>query len=67
MEKPTQEFRLNGKENTEEILCDFVDGQYVVYWEDIEQVFPEVKQVKNGKVTVTMMRDTNRGRRAREI
>jgi hypothetical protein len=62
MEEPTQEFRLNGEENTEEIPCDFVNGQYVVDWEDIEQVFPDVKQVKNGKVTITMMRDSNQAR-----
>ncbi|KAG0041945.1 hypothetical protein BGZ89_007147, partial [Linnemannia elongata] len=56
----TQSFRLIGNKDIEDIPCDHVAGQYIVYWEDIEQVFPGVKHVKNGKVTVTMMRDPNR-------
>ncbi|KAF9308043.1 hypothetical protein BGZ91_008001, partial [Linnemannia elongata] len=56
----TQLFRLIGNKDIEDIPCDLVAGQYLVYWEDIEQVFPGVKHVKNGKVTVTMMRDLNR-------
>lgn len=56
----TQSFRLIGNINIEEIPCDHVDGQYIIYWEDIEHVFPGVKHVKNGKVTIKMMRDSNR-------
>ncbi|KAF9173558.1 hypothetical protein BGX21_004015 [Mortierella sp. AD011] len=56
----TQLFRLIGKMDIEEITCDNVDGQNIVYWEDIEQVFPGVKHVKNGRVTINMMRDSNR-------
>ncbi|KAF9304019.1 hypothetical protein BGZ91_008996, partial [Linnemannia elongata] len=58
----TQSFRLIGSMDIEEIPCDLIDGHYVVSWEDIEQVFPEVKHVKNGKVTVPMMKDPNRKR-----
>ncbi|KAF8929943.1 hypothetical protein BGZ47_000802, partial [Haplosporangium gracile] len=58
----TQSFRLIRSMDIEEIPCEHIDGHYVVYWEDIEQVFPGVKHVKNGKVTVTMMRDLNRKR-----
>ncbi|KAI8358858.1 hypothetical protein B0O80DRAFT_484924 [Mortierella sp. GBAus27b] len=58
----TQSFRLAGSTDTEEILCNHVDGQSVVYWEDIEQVFPGIKHVKNGRVTVSLMRDSNRNR-----
>jgi hypothetical protein len=56
----TQSFRLIGNKDIEVIPCDLVAGQSRVYWEDIEQVFPGVKHVKNGKVIVTMMRDPNR-------
>ncbi|KAF9284702.1 hypothetical protein BGZ88_009832 [Linnemannia elongata] len=56
----TQSFRLIGSKDIEDIPCGHIAGQYVVYWEDIEQVFPGVKHIKNGNVTVTMMRDPNR-------
>ncbi|KAF9899014.1 hypothetical protein EC991_009784, partial [Linnemannia zychae] len=58
----TQSFRLIGSMDIEEIPCDRADGHYVTSWVDIEQVFPGVKQIKNGKVTVTMMKDPNRQR-----
>ncbi|KAG0274110.1 hypothetical protein BGZ96_004491, partial [Linnemannia gamsii] len=58
----TQSFRLIGIKDIEDIPCDNVDGQIIVYWEDIEQVFPRIKHVKNGKVTVTMMRGPDRKR-----
>ncbi|KAG0051211.1 hypothetical protein BGZ83_003996 [Gryganskiella cystojenkinii] len=56
----TQSFRVLGKDNVEEIPCFHVDGQYIVYWEDIEQVFPQIRHVKNGRVTITLARDLNR-------
>ncbi|KAF9987940.1 hypothetical protein BGZ65_001035 [Modicella reniformis] len=58
----TQSFRLLGKSDIENVPCEFIDGENVVFWEDIEQVFPEIKYVKNGDVTVNMMRDCNRNR-----
>jgi len=60
MEDDTQLFRLAGV--TEEISCDLVQGQSIIYWEDIVQVFPGVKHVKNGNLSVKMMRDSNRNR-----
>lgn len=55
----TQSLRLIGKVDVEEITPYNVDGQNIVYWEDIEQVFPGVKHVKNGKVTINMMRGSD--------
>ncbi|KAF8927806.1 hypothetical protein BGZ58_010111 [Dissophora ornata] len=55
----SQSLRLIGKVDIEKITLEHVDGQNVVYWEDIEQVFPGVKNVKNGGVSMSMMRDSN--------
>ena len=55
----TQSFRLIGSTDVEEITCYRVGEQNVVYWGDIDQVFPGVKHVKNGKVTASMMRDSH--------
>ncbi|KAF9952951.1 hypothetical protein BGZ72_005794 [Mortierella alpina] len=46
----------------EELPCDQIDGQNIIYWEDIEHAFPGVQKVKNGRVVVKMMRDSNRTR-----
>ncbi|KAF9538172.1 hypothetical protein EC957_007124, partial [Mortierella hygrophila] len=48
----------------EEIPCDLVNGHYVVSWEDIDNVFPGVDRVKNGNVSVNLMKDSNRISRA---
>ncbi|KAI8345105.1 hypothetical protein B0O80DRAFT_534568 [Mortierella sp. GBAus27b] len=58
----TQSFRLLGTTHVEDILCDQVDGQNVIFWEEIEQIFPGVKHLKNGNVNVKMMRDSNHNR-----
>jgi hypothetical protein len=58
----TQHFRLTGTTIVEEIDYDHVDGHTVIYWEDIEQIFPGVKHVKNSNVTVKLLRDSNRNR-----
>ncbi|KAG0278930.1 hypothetical protein BGZ96_002145, partial [Linnemannia gamsii] len=55
----TQSFRLIETMNTVEITPKHVDGQNIVYWEDIEQVFPGVKYVKDGKVAINIMRDSD--------
>ncbi|KAI8594876.1 hypothetical protein EDD21DRAFT_449062, partial [Dissophora ornata] len=55
----TQSFRLIGKLDIEDIPLNNVNGQNIVYWEDVQLVFPGVKHVKNGKVAVTMMRDSH--------
>ncbi|KAI8606157.1 hypothetical protein EDD21DRAFT_349318 [Dissophora ornata] len=54
-----QSFRLIAKLDIEDIPLNNVNGQNIVYWEDIQPVFPGVKYVKNGKVAVTMMRDSD--------
>jgi hypothetical protein len=56
----TQIFRLAGA--TEEISCDHINGQTIIYWEEIKQVFPGVKHVKNGNVSVKLLRDSNENR-----
>ena len=61
MEK-TQPFRLIGNKDILEILVNTVDGQDVVYWEDIEQVFPGAKHVQKGKVAIIMSRDSDGNR-----
>ncbi|KAF9176758.1 hypothetical protein BGZ50_009716 [Haplosporangium sp. Z 11] len=55
----TQSFRLIGTTDTVEITVNHVGGQNIVYWEDIEQVFPGVKHTQNGKVAVNMLRDSD--------
>lgn len=58
----TQSFRLLGTMRIEDIPCDSVNGQYIIYWDDIEQVFPDVRHIRNGKVVVSFLRDPNRNR-----
>ncbi|KAF9349938.1 hypothetical protein BGX34_001492, partial [Mortierella sp. NVP85] len=58
----TQSFRLAGKPGLKDIICDQVDGENVVFWEDIEQVFPGVKYITNGNTVIGLMRDSNRKR-----
>jgi hypothetical protein len=55
----TQSFRLAGGTDIEEIPCCHVNGQTIVYWDDIERVFPGVKNIKNGNVSVILLRDSN--------
>ncbi|KAF9929723.1 hypothetical protein BGZ67_006174, partial [Mortierella alpina] len=62
MEK-TQLFRLTGSTDIKEIICDQVEGLYVVFLEDIEDAFEgagEVKEVKKGNAVVTWMRNSSR-------
>ena len=58
----TQLFRLTGSTTVKKIPCDHVDGQSVVYWGNIEQVFPGVTYIMNGDIVVKLMRDSNRNR-----
>ena len=57
----TQSFRLDGESDIE-IRCSLVDGIDVIFWEDIEQVFPGAQYVKNGNVTVSPLKDSNGNR-----
>jgi len=57
MEEVTQSFCLAGETDIIDILCDNVNGQNIVHWVDIEQIFPGVKYVKRGNIAVTFMKD----------
>jgi len=46
----SQSFRLTGMTEIKKVPIHHVDGQNVIYWESIEQVFPGVKVIKNGDV-----------------
>ncbi|KAF9084007.1 hypothetical protein BGX27_003950, partial [Mortierella sp. AM989] len=48
----TQSFRLTGTTQIVNIPIQQIDGQNVVFWESIEQVFPEAQCVKNADVAV---------------
>ncbi|OAQ25134.1 HCP-like protein [Linnemannia elongata AG-77] len=56
----TQSFRIVGTTDTENIDVDNVNGQNVIFWEDIEQVFPGVQHIRNGSSVVKLLRDSNR-------
>ncbi|KAG0001015.1 hypothetical protein BGZ65_003863, partial [Modicella reniformis] len=57
-----QLFRLIGTTDIKRILCSQVEGKNVVYWEDIEDVFPGVKFVQVNGAAVNKMRDQNQTR-----
>ncbi|KAF9965767.1 hypothetical protein BGZ70_004153 [Mortierella alpina] len=59
----TQLFRLNGEPDIKKIDCDQADGQNVVYWDDIQQLFPGVRYIMNDESLVKIMKDSS-GRRA---
>lgn len=62
MMETIQSFRLVGKPEIVETSCDQIDGQNVIFWEDIEQLFPGVQHVRNNNVVVKMLRDSDRNR-----
>jgi hypothetical protein len=53
----SQSFRAKGSVNIEKIPCDQVNGQYIIYWEDIKEVFPKIRYLKYGDTTVTKLRE----------
>ncbi|KAF9960860.1 hypothetical protein BGZ72_005696 [Mortierella alpina] len=59
----TQSFRIAGSTaDIENIDVDSINGLNVIYWEDIEQVFPGVRLIRNGSSVVKLLRDSNRER-----
>jgi hypothetical protein len=58
----TQLFRLAGTTVIEKIPYENIDGHNVIYWDDIEQVFPGVKHIKCKDVTVRLLRDSSQKR-----
>ena len=59
----TQSFRIAGTRARVENIVVYNDkGESVIYWEDIEQVFPGVKYIRNGGSVVSLLKDSNRAR-----
>ncbi|KAG0218864.1 hypothetical protein B0O80DRAFT_259384 [Mortierella sp. GBAus27b] len=54
----TQLFRLAGSTKTEVLECDLYGDKYVIYWEDIEDVFPGVQYLKDNNTVVKRLRET---------
>ncbi|KAF9901745.1 hypothetical protein EC991_005754 [Linnemannia zychae] len=54
----TQSFRLIGRMDIVEILASCVGGQNIIYWDDIEEAFPGVQHIQNGKVVVNRLKDS---------
>ncbi|KAF9356839.1 hypothetical protein BGX26_004654 [Mortierella sp. AD094] len=57
-----QSLRLIGGTEIENLTCDNLDGQDIIYWDDIKQVFPGAQHVKNGSVVVGLLRGPDRSR-----
>jgi len=57
-----QRFRLTGQPKVEKILCAPMKGYDVIFWDDIQQVYPDVKHVKCEDVTVSLLRDLDHRR-----
>lgn len=60
--KATQSFRLVGTDDIVELECDQYDGQNVIYWDDILDVFPGTQYIKNGNTVVITPSGTGPGR-----
>ncbi|KAF9350267.1 hypothetical protein BGX34_001316, partial [Mortierella sp. NVP85] len=58
----TQHFRLTGTNAVEKIPYGHVDGYNVIYWEDIERVFPGAKHIKCDGAIVNLLRGSDRKR-----
>ena len=58
----TQHFRLAGTTAVVKIDYEQVDGQNVIYWEDIELAFPGVRQVKCEDLIIRPLRGPDQKR-----
>ncbi|KAG0220849.1 hypothetical protein BGX31_010459 [Mortierella sp. GBA43] len=58
MEEVTQSFRLHGGGPVLNLPCDQDDGQIVIYWYEIDDVFPGAQYIRNGNNIVRKLRDT---------
>jgi hypothetical protein len=58
----TQSFRLVEATDTTEITLHHIGGQNIVYWEDIERVFPGVKRVQSGNSVIRFLRGSDHQR-----
>jgi hypothetical protein len=52
----TQSFRLVETSDSMEITLHHVDGQNIIYWEDIEHIFPGVKRIHRGNSAIRFLR-----------
>ncbi|KAF9945872.1 hypothetical protein BGZ72_000908, partial [Mortierella alpina] len=57
--KTTQLFRLIGTEDIVEIALRQINGQNVILWDDIEEIFPGVKRIMNGTVAINKLKDAS--------
>ncbi|KAG0221088.1 hypothetical protein BGX31_010196 [Mortierella sp. GBA43] len=55
-DQTTQSFRLDGGTQVVNIACDQDDGQNVIYWHDIVDIFPGIQHVKNGDVAIKRLK-----------
>ena len=62
MEEVTQSFCLAGETDIIDILCDNMDGQNIIHWAAIEEIFPGVKYVKRGNIAINSMMGPNQTR-----
>lgn len=53
-----QQFRLSGATEVHEVPCSHLEDQIVIFWEDIEEVFAQVKRIKHGINVVTTLRNS---------
>ncbi|KAF9990533.1 hypothetical protein BGZ75_001406 [Mortierella antarctica] len=59
----TQSFRIAGSTaHIENIDIDTINGQDVIFWEDIKQVFPGIQHLRNGSSVVKLLRDSDQNR-----
>ncbi|KAF9902118.1 hypothetical protein EC991_005258 [Linnemannia zychae] len=55
----TRSYRLTETLTTAQITLNHIEGQNIVSWEDIEQVFPGVKRVSNGNSVIKFDRSSS--------
>lgn len=59
MEEEFQSFRLSGTTTIVKIPVFQVQEFKVIFWDDIQQFFPRLMNVKKGDVAITHKRDSN--------
>ncbi|KAG0221090.1 hypothetical protein BGX31_010198, partial [Mortierella sp. GBA43] len=56
----TQSFRLFGGTDIRVLFCDQHEGQNVIYWEDILEVFPGARYVKDGNNVIKKLKGSGK-------
>ena len=57
-----QSFRFAGQTDIHKIACSQVKGQYVIFLDDIKDVFGRVERIKDGDIILTYLRDEDGNR-----